>query len=141
VILLLPLPRKSEIIRVWGTELTLLFRDPLLGLVAPLDGFLFLWPLVGFGVGQLCGVLIRRPLRYRLSAGEVIEWPSAMTEGKVTPETERFPWASVIVPPGQGILWSVGADRTDDGGRREGFPGWWHPGEDRIVLVPLPRRE
>jgi hypothetical protein len=48
------------------------------------------------------------------------------------------------IPPGQGILWSVGGDRTDDGGRRQqGTPFFNQPmggadGEDLIFLVPPP---
>jgi hypothetical protein len=47
-----------------------------------------------------------------------------------------------FVPAGQGILWSVGDDRVDDGGRRQGLhPSVAQrtaPGEDLIFLVPLP---
>ncbi|HEY8504448.1 MAG TPA: hypothetical protein VIL46_07675, partial [Gemmataceae bacterium] len=45
----------------------------------------------------------------------------------------------IKVPAGQGILWSVGPDRRDDGGHRMlkfHVPEW--NGEDWIFLVPLP---
>lgn len=41
------------------------------------------------------------------------------------------------VPRGQGILWSVGEDGTDNGGRQQAN-GVARQGEDRIFLVPLP---
>jgi hypothetical protein len=45
-----------------------------------------------------------------------------------------------MVPAGQGILWCVGENKTDDGGHTQESP---HspgevPGEDVIYLVPLP---
>jgi hypothetical protein len=47
------------------------------------------------------------------------------------------------VAPGQGVLWSVGPDRTDDGGKRQrgSAPDWGGDahGEDIIFLVPLPK--
>jgi len=39
-----------------------------------------------------------------------------------------------FVPPGQGILWSVGEDRHDDGGKEQGL----EVGQDLIYLVPPP---
>jgi hypothetical protein len=47
------------------------------------------------------------------------------------------------VPPGQGILWSVGEDGQDDGGKRQFDPRAQRtsPGEDRIYLVPLPPKK
>ncbi len=44
------------------------------------------------------------------------------------------------IPPGQGVLWSVGRDGVDDGGRRQSssLMGDTGPGEDFIFLVPLP---
>jgi ABC-type transport system involved in multi-copper enzyme maturation permease subunit len=53
------------------------------------------------------------------------------------------------IPAGQGILWSVGMDRTDDGGRRQegaengpqfqpGMPAGIEVGTDSIFLVPPP---
>jgi hypothetical protein len=77
-----------------------------------------------------------RPFRYRLSRGETLDWP---------PEDFQFGTGNAYdprpVPVGQGILWSVGADNTDDGGHVQEWP---HPNfivrekVDRIALVPLP---
>ncbi len=69
-----------------------------------------------------------RPFRYRLSAGEQIEWP---VPGSYT--TRSRP-----VPAGQGILWSVGKDGADDGARRFGQARQSEAGTDLIFLVPLP---
>ncbi len=72
-----------------------------------------------------------RPFRYRLSQGEVIRW------------RERDFAESRPIPAGQGILWSVGEDKRDDDGKRQGLrigsddPAT--PGEDLIYLVPLPK--
>jgi hypothetical protein len=46
------------------------------------------------------------------------------------------------VPAGQGVLWSVGEDKRDDGGRQQAGPGNAPTGvgEDLIFLVPLPPR-
>lgn len=104
-----------------------------------------------------------RPFRYRLSTGEEIEWPKDLdpnagpvaggaAPGDAPPgagvpgEFAPAPPAPVRkIPPGQGILWSVGEDHQDDGGRRQGL----HPdngkptelGEDLIYLVPLPPKK
>jgi hypothetical protein len=77
-----------------------------------------------------------QPFRYRLSRGETLDWP---------PEDFQFGQGQAYdprpVPAGQGILWSVGADNTDDGGHAQEWP---HPNSivrekvDRIALVPLP---
>jgi hypothetical protein len=85
-----------------------------------------------------------KPFRYRLSPGEDILWPD---DGQ-----GPFPGArpggapggrKVTVPAGQGILWSVGEDGQDDGGRRQVSTGNERTklGEDRIFLVPLPPRK
>jgi hypothetical protein len=71
------------------------------------------------------------PFHYRVSQGERIE--------KVgdNPDEATF-WD---VASGQGVVWSVGADRADDGGVRDGrlMLGDWTrgvPGMDRVYLVP-----
>jgi hypothetical protein len=69
-----------------------------------------------------------RPFRYRLSAGERIEWPSGNQE---EPQVRQ-------VPAGQGILWSVGPDGRDDSGRSQGSHAIGRQGNDLIFLVPLP---
>jgi hypothetical protein len=77
-----------------------------------------------------------RPFRYRLSRGETLDWaPEESPFGRGTTPEKRE------IPAGQGILWSVGEDKKDDGGHAQEWP---HPGlksraEDRITLVPLPR--
>jgi hypothetical protein len=72
-----------------------------------------------------------RPFRYRVSAGEFIEWPR-------DPRTEPGPPLRVPVPAGRGILWSIGENRTDDGGKKQGYPPARESGEDIIFLVPPP---
>jgi hypothetical protein len=106
-----------------------------------------------------------QPFRYRLSVGEEIEWPregpgpgGAAPPGvgppggaaKAGPPLVGMPGAGQQppavprrkVPAGQGILWSVGEDGSDDGGKRQAKSslGQSVPGEDLIFLVPLPPR-
>jgi ABC-type transport system involved in multi-copper enzyme maturation permease subunit len=64
-----------------------------------------------------------QPFRYRLSQGE-----------------EILGQTGVKAKAGQGILWSVGPDRTDNGGRVQGRHRNAPPGADLIYLVPLPAR-
>jgi hypothetical protein len=71
------------------------------------------------------------PFRYRLSEGEEIGW----TRGNA-PEEERMR----AVPKGQGILWSVGEDGHDDGGKQQQSGDLRQPGQDIIYLVPLPAK-
>ncbi len=77
------------------------------------------------------------PFRYRLSRGEVIVWPPDSNASPPGPADVRK------IPPGQGVLWSVGEDKVDDGGHRQVGPsdGPPAPGEDLIYLVPLPAKE
>jgi hypothetical protein len=96
-----------------------------------------------------------QPLRYRLSKGEKIKWPDvevvvggAAPAGAAAPGVPgpapppvKPPETTRTVAPGQGIIWSVGDDLHDDGGKhnaRKGQPS--QRGEDLIVLVPQPRR-
>jgi hypothetical protein len=100
-----------------------------------------------------------KPLRYRLSQGEEIEWPPnlplpngekpparwvmvALPDGRGAPKPVTPTWK---VPVGQGILWSVGPDKIDDGGHTQS--GWYdglpmdrnemiYPNQDIIYLVP-----
>lgn len=77
-----------------------------------------------------------RPFRYRLSKDERLAWVTD-TQGFVPQQRKDR-----LVPPGQGILWSIGADGKDDGGRRQALvPVNREPGEDLIFLVPLPPRK
>jgi ABC-2 family transporter protein len=93
------------------------------------------------------------PFRYRLSRGEEIEWPldpnaapaqAAAMPGLPPPMGGPAPAALAPptrkIPPGQGVLWSVGQDGIDDGGHRQSNSsnGETAPGEDIIFLVPLP---
>ena len=76
------------------------------------------------------------PFRYRLSAGEDILWPTPGPGGGTIRNQQRQ------VPPGQGILWSVGEDGRDDGGKRRCEPRRRsQKGEDVIFLVPLPAKK
>ncbi len=93
-----------------------------------------------------------QPFHYRLSKGERIVWPPDVPGGPPQPippggppQAPAAPGAppppppTIDVPPGQGILWSVGPDEHDDGGVRQARPeGYAGPGEDVIFLVPLP---
>jgi hypothetical protein len=91
-----------------------------------------------------------KPFRYRLSLGEDIEWPddAARVERPLVPggppaePPEPEPAIPTRrVPAGQGILWSVGPDKIDNGGRRQIQVQRNRPqsdGEDMIFLVPQP---
>jgi hypothetical protein len=90
------------------------------------------------------------PFRYRLSRGEVIEWPSDPPDpnARAMPPMGGQPGAVPVavqpptrkIPAGQGVLWCVGEDKVDDGGHRQSRSsgGETAPGEDVIFLVPLP---
>jgi ABC-2 family transporter protein len=91
------------------------------------------------------------PFRYRLSRGEEIEWPSDPPDdpnAPILPPMGGQPGAVPVavqpttrkIPPGQGVLWSVGEDKIDNGGHRQSAPfsGQGAPGEDLIFLVPRP---
>lgn len=90
--------------------------------------------------------------RYRLSTGERIHWPITSIPGEAArqgvpgveePGPEHD--STIFVPAGQGILWSVGEDRRDDGGKIQGLTKFVEKptsaGEDLIYLVPLPARK
>jgi hypothetical protein len=77
--------------------------------------------------------------RYRISRGDVLDWPpdfDAVLRGEAqSPQTRSVR----KVPAGQGILWCVGDDGRDDGGRiQAGSYGESARGEDVIFLVPQP---
>jgi ABC-type transport system involved in multi-copper enzyme maturation permease subunit len=85
--------------------------------------------------------------RYRLSRGEEIGWPADTVAPAMTPTLPmggQPPAAPAPptrkIPPGQGILWSVGENKVDNGGHRQSssFNGQTAFGEDVIFLVPLP---
>jgi ABC-type transport system involved in cytochrome c biogenesis permease component len=91
-----------------------------------------------------------KPFRYRLSRGETLRWPPEYyLPGQSRPipvSSNPLPADATIVdtrrnvPAGQGILWSVGDDRVDNGGHAQ--QGQSSPGStsdmDMIFLVPLP---
>jgi hypothetical protein len=98
-----------------------------------------------------------KPFRYRLSAGEAIVWSgnqSTLPPGhRIRRRAGDGPRGAPVlpggfaeemmdVPAGQGILWSVGDDRTDNGAHRQGnlSTGTTSGGEDLIYLVPRPVR-
>lgn len=75
-----------------------------------------------------------KPLNYRLSKGEAIDWPESEVDGDGAKTRQ--------VPPGQGVIWAAGEDGKDDGGTRN-VSGYWldcQPGQDVVVLVPQPRK-
>jgi hypothetical protein len=107
-----------------------------------------------------------KPFRYRLSRGERVDWFGVMTGEDIQamqeePQAPQPPGLGVgmpagmvaagatppklafrrLVPKGQGILWSVGEDGHDDGGKRQGtLDSNTQFGEDILYLVPLPAK-
>lgn len=110
-----------------------------------------------------------KPFRYRISAGEQLEWsthealprgrggaavargnaPPGMNLAPPPPRGPFLPPGMVIsrkeVPAGQAILWSVGEDEHDDGGKRQGLQdapqdhgAGFYDKVDLIYLVPPP---
>jgi hypothetical protein len=73
------------------------------------------------------------PFHYRVSPGEDVVWYRARAESS----TRR-------VDVGQGVLWSVGPDLQDNGGRENDPTAWpysgWKPGADMLFLVPVVRK-
>jgi hypothetical protein len=62
-----------------------------------------------------------------------------MLRGGIVLRPEEGPPTLRFVPKGQGILWSVGEDTQDDGGKRQGIHRQrTSVGEDLIYLVPPP---
>ena len=71
------------------------------------------------------------PFGYRKSTGEELVGPArAPMAGR--PQEESF---KEVVNPGEGVLWSVGVDRVDQGGR---VPPGGPRAEDIVYLVKLP---
>jgi hypothetical protein len=76
-----------------------------------------------------------RPFRYRVSTGETVEAYNAI--GPRTPDRPT------VLKPGQGVVWSVGPDCTDQGGARETLEPQFAfaprpPTGDLIFAVPKP---
>ena len=74
-----------------------------------------------------------QPFHYRVSEGESILWRPQATD-----EPDRYR----KVPPGWGIVWSVGPDQVDSGGVAQGTSDSWRDVRgsgrnfDMIFLVP-----
>jgi hypothetical protein len=89
-----------------------------------------------------------RPFRYRISSGEQLVWPkeSALDRGRVQVGPDKgvqppklFDEPKRPVLAGQAILWSVGLDGRDHGGKRqEAGSGFSSANSDLIYLLPLP---
>ena len=92
-----------------------------------------------------------QPFRYRLSTGESLKWPPDDISGERRPHARGEADAAMEtesentrrVAAGQGILWCVGKDGHDNGGKIQQSP---HLAEalqnsDEIYLVPLPPRK
>lgn len=80
-----------------------------------------------------------QPFRFRVSAGETLQPPARLP---VAPGFGR-PFDDVGPPqkvaPGQVVVWSVGMNRTDEGGRQiPTVPGFPPRTDDLVFLVPLP---
>jgi hypothetical protein len=77
-----------------------------------------------------------RPFRYRVSGGERLPW----THEPHPSDDAGFR----SISPGQGILWSVGPDLVDNGGRVNDVRAWpapgWTPGGDIIFVVPVVKK-
>lgn len=74
-------------------------------------------------------------------AGEPVRLPEGqrMPPRNMAVPLVREPPMLRFIPNGQGILWSVGEDTLDDGGKRQGIRGQSTSfGEDLIFLVPPP---
>lgn len=91
-------------------------------------------PMAGAGMpaGGMAGMVDEGP-----PGGEVVPFMPGADEAAVPPP--RFRGEGRFVPKGQGILWSVGEDGQDDGGKKQGIP---NPrttfGADLIYFVPPP---
>jgi hypothetical protein len=72
-----------------------------------------------------------RPLGYRVSAGETLRNPARAGPGARTPDESLV----ITLKPGLVVLWSVGLDRIDQGGR---VPPGGPRTEDLVFLVPVP---
>ena len=73
------------------------------------------------------------PFRYRLSPGEIL--PS----GGPPPGPVKPP-SGIAVEPGEAVIWSVGPDKVDNGGRqRPVLPGSNQRQDDWVFVVPLPK--
>lgn len=78
-----------------------------------------------------------RPLRYRVSLGETLAPPPPPQLDRLLANPPRD--EPLKVPAGQAILWSVGPNRTDEGGL-QAPPGAGRPtrADDLVFLVPVP---
>lgn len=87
-----------------------------------------------------------KPLKYRVSGGEELSPPRRQAQpGPVVmmgPDTTSAGPPPVKVLRGQGVIWSVGPDRQDDGGQNlPATPGGPARYDDIVFLAPLPPDE
>ncbi|MFO0930473.1 MAG: hypothetical protein U0736_26170 [Gemmataceae bacterium] len=72
-----------------------------------------------------------------------VRMPEAGQPLPLLPPVPEPPARKKTVSAGQGVLWSVGDDHEDNGGKRQGLTdNWFEPaqhGTDLIFLVPVPR--
>ena len=74
------------------------------------------------------------PFNYRVSEGETLAPPALLLPKGTPPGKSPAPRS---ISPGQPILWSVGPNRTNEGGRNSPTrPGMTRGGEDIVFLVP-----
>ena len=79
-------------------------------------------------------------IRYRISPGEELRPPSTTSATQVIPVSTKD--ETVRVRAGQAILWSVGQNGTDEGGRQIPInPMTFGRTDDLVFLVPLPPAE
>ena len=77
-----------------------------------------------------------KPFGYRVSPGETLRIPThTMPQTRLATKTPD-PY-ELAVRPGRVIIWSLGVDRLDQGGR---VPPGDPRAQDIVFLVPLPRR-
>ncbi len=81
-----------------------------------------------------------QPFRYRVSSGEKLAWPPLRFQSDPPTPGDTASASTLKVQAGQGILWSVGADKIDNGGHRQEIPftAMSQKGTDAIFVVPLP---
>jgi len=99
----------------------------------------FTWPVLQHYVYRSQGLKVRYDLtrllaRARLQAGRNMSLDQAALKGLLASVDERDPFSGepYLFNPGSGMLYSVGPNRLDDGGREQ--PAWWR---DSDIAVPL----
>ena len=99
----------------------------------------FAWPVLQHYVYRSQGLKVRYDLTRllvlaRLQAGRSMSLNPAMLKKLLVSEDGRDPFSGgpYLFNPGSGMLYSVGPDREDNGGREQ--PSWWR---DSDITVPL----